>query len=197
MALDLPPVVFRRIIATPANDDFANRIFIMGSCVTVFGNNLGATREPGEPSTGFIDGSNYVWWAWTAPRSGSAVATWTGSSYSPLVAIFTGSALPSLTLGTNNSSGGGTSLRFPATQGVTYDISVDAIPGSGGDIVLNLAWRFDYVIPNHDGEDSENWDTFYFPIGEAGRTLEAFIAIIEGRGLAGAEKWEAELVNLN
>jgi len=26
---------------------------------------------------------------------------------------------------------------------------------------LKLAHRFDWVIPNHDGEDSENWDAFY------------------------------------
>ena len=22
-------------------------------------------------------------------------------------------------------------------------------------------------LPNHDGEDSENWDAFYYPIGDA------------------------------
>ena len=27
---------------------------------------------------------------------------------------------------------------------------------------LKEAWRFEYVIPNHDGEDSENWDAFYY-----------------------------------
>lgn len=62
---------------------------------------------------------------------------------------------------------------------------------------LKLASSFDHVIPNHDGEDSENWDAFYYPIGEARRTLETFVAIIEGRGPGGAEKWEAELMDVN
>ena len=28
---------------------------------------------------------------------------------------------------------------------------------------LKEAYHFQYVIPNHDGEDSENWDAFYYP----------------------------------
>ncbi len=60
---------------------------------------------------------------------------------------------------------------------------------------LKLAGRFDFVIPNHDGEDSENWDAFYFPIGEARRTLETFRALIEGRASTGVEKWEAGLLD--
>jgi guanylate kinase len=32
------------------------------------------------------------------------------------------------------------------------------------------AWRFEHVIPNHDGEDSENWDAFY-------ASVELFTAI--------------------
>jgi len=128
-----------QLITAPANDAFVNRTFFAGSSVTVFGNNLGATREPDEPRGGFIDGVHSVWWAWTAPRTGTATATWTGSSFSPLVSIFTGNALTSLTLGTNNAFSLGTSLPFQATEEVTYVISVDAVFGSAGDIVLNLA----------------------------------------------------------
>ena len=128
-----------QLIPPPPNDAFANRIFITGASITVSGNNLAATREPGEPGTGFFDGSNSVWWAWTAPRSGTAAATWTGSSYSPFVSIFTGNTLAALTLATNNLFRGGSAVRFPVTQGTTYEISVDGIFGSAGDIVLNLA----------------------------------------------------------
>ena len=62
---------------------------------------------------------------------------------------------------------------------------------------LKLAWRFDHVIPNHDGEDSENWDGFYYPIGEARRALDTLVAIVEGRGPGTVEKWEAELMDAN
>jgi guanylate kinase len=42
------------------------------------------------------------------------------------------------------------------------------------------AWRFQHVIPNHDGEDSENWDAFYHPIGDARKALLAVVALLEG-----------------
>ena len=127
------------LIPPPPNDAFANRIFITGSSVTVYGKNLAATREFGEPSSGFLDGSNSVWWAWTAPSSGTAIATWTGSSFAPIVSIFTGNTLTTLDIVTNSFFTGMDSVRFPVAQGVRYSISVDGLYGSAGDIVLNLA----------------------------------------------------------
>ena len=59
---------------------------------------------------------------------------------------------------------------------------------------LQKAWRFDAVIPNHDGEDSDNWDAFYHPIGDARRTLQALAALLEGRRLGVVEQWPEGLV---
>jgi guanylate kinase len=59
---------------------------------------------------------------------------------------------------------------------------------------LQQAWRFDYVIPNHDGEDSENWDAFYYPLADARRTLLTFAALLESQPAPHAEKWEPDLV---
>jgi len=59
---------------------------------------------------------------------------------------------------------------------------------------LQEAVHFDWVIPNHDGEDSENWDAFYFPLGDARRALLAFVGLLEGRIPPCAEKWEAGLL---
>lgn len=59
---------------------------------------------------------------------------------------------------------------------------------------MQLAHRFDYVIPNHDGEDSENWEQFYHPLGDARRSLLAFAAILKGEPTAYAEKWPPELL---
>ncbi len=42
------------------------------------------------------------------------------------------------------------------------------------------ARHFDWVIPNHDGEDCENWDAFYFPLGDARRALLAMVALLRG-----------------
>jgi len=59
---------------------------------------------------------------------------------------------------------------------------------------MQLAWHFDYVIPNHDGEDSENWDAFYYPIGDARRALLAMATILGGGQTPYAEKWDSSLL---
>jgi guanylate kinase len=59
---------------------------------------------------------------------------------------------------------------------------------------LKEAWHFDYVLPNHDGEDSENWDAFYYPISDARRTLLGFADLTAGKVPAGVEKWEEDLL---
>jgi guanylate kinase len=59
---------------------------------------------------------------------------------------------------------------------------------------IQYAHRFDWVIPNHDGEGNENWDAYYYPIGDARTTLLAFAAILEGRAPENGEKWEAGLL---
>ena len=40
------------------------------------------------------------------------------------------------------------------------------------------AWRFDWVLANHDGEDSENW-TMEWPVGDAWATVRAFAELLE------------------
>jgi guanylate kinase len=59
---------------------------------------------------------------------------------------------------------------------------------------IRQAWRFDHVIPNHDGEDSEHWDAFYYPIGDAREALLAFASILDGRSTIRVEKWSSDLV---
>jgi guanylate kinase len=59
---------------------------------------------------------------------------------------------------------------------------------------LKEAWKFEYVIPNHDGEDSENWDAFYYPIGDARKALLAFADLVGGNVSPFVEKWEEGLL---
>lgn len=59
---------------------------------------------------------------------------------------------------------------------------------------LQDAHHFDYVIPNHDGEGSDNWDAFYYPIGDARKSLLAFVSLLEGKEPTGVEEWEADLL---
>lgn len=58
---------------------------------------------------------------------------------------------------------------------------------------MELAHTFDFVIPNHDGEDSEHWDAFYFPVGEARLSVIALHRIIHGENDAFSEKWDASV----
>jgi guanylate kinase len=59
---------------------------------------------------------------------------------------------------------------------------------------LKEAWHFDYVIPNHDGEDSENWDAFYYPVGDARKTLLTFANLVVSKVPAEVEKWDEVLL---
>lgn len=59
---------------------------------------------------------------------------------------------------------------------------------------LQMAHQFDAVLPNHDGEDSDNWDAFYYPVGDARLALNAFVALLKGEHSGFAEKWEADLL---
>ena len=59
---------------------------------------------------------------------------------------------------------------------------------------MKEAWHFEYVIANHDGEDSDNWEAFYYPIGDARKALDAVAALIEGVVSPGAETWREELL---
>lgn len=59
---------------------------------------------------------------------------------------------------------------------------------------LKLATHFDFIVPNHDGEDSDHWDTFYYPIGDARKTLMALVDLLENNKSSYAEKWNKNLL---
>ncbi|KPK85633.1 MAG: hypothetical protein AMS27_06725 [Bacteroides sp. SM23_62_1] len=59
---------------------------------------------------------------------------------------------------------------------------------------LSMAWQFDYIIPNHDGEDSDNWNLFYYPLGDARKTLLSFVELLQDKIPANIEKWDKQLL---
>ena len=59
---------------------------------------------------------------------------------------------------------------------------------------LKEAHHFEYVIPNHDGEDSNNWEAFYYPLGEARRAFLAVVALLRGQEPKGVERWQGDLL---
>lgn len=59
---------------------------------------------------------------------------------------------------------------------------------------LRYAWKFDAVVPNHDGEDSENWTAFSYPIGDARTAVETVHSLIAGLPQRVSESWSLPLL---
>ena len=59
---------------------------------------------------------------------------------------------------------------------------------------LQEASHFQYVIPHHDCEDSDNWEAFYYLIGDARKALAAFAGLLNGSVPPGVEQWEEDLL---
>ncbi len=60
---------------------------------------------------------------------------------------------------------------------------------------LLKAHIFQHVIPNHDGEDSENWDAFYYPLGDARIALDTFVSLLKNETPLSVEYWEDDLIS--
>jgi len=127
------------IPSAPPNDMFANAAVISGTSGQTTGSNVGATKEPGEPSHAGNSGGASVWWYWTAPTSSETTIDTFGSSFDTLLAVYTGSSVGSLTpIASNDDSGSLQSqVTFTAVSGTTYRIAVDGYNGATGNIILN------------------------------------------------------------
>lgn len=125
--------------AQPANDNFANRIVLTGTNLTVSGSLSNATSEPGEPLLPGISSGQTAWWSWTAPDNGTVSIYISGTGFDPLLTVYTGDVLPDLSLVASNlyqmcySDGdcgchwreyGGFTLHV--ARGQAYQISVDS-----------------------------------------------------------------------
>lgn len=57
------------------------------------------------------------------------------------------------------------------------------------------AHLYQFVIPNRDGEDSDNWEAFPNLIGDALLALEAFVELLSGNIPDRVEHWTADLIS--
>lgn len=133
-----------RSATTLTNDNFANATVISGSTLTVTGSNVGATKEPGEPNHAGNSGGKSIWYAWTAPTSGTVTLDTHGSTFDTLLGVYTGSSVSTLTTIASNDDdpAGGTTtskLTFRALAGTTYYFAVDGYGGQSGSVTLNLS----------------------------------------------------------
>ncbi|HEX8284487.1 MAG TPA: NF038122 family metalloprotease [Pyrinomonadaceae bacterium] len=128
----------------PSNDSFANAAVAAGASGSAQGDSTWATREAGEPPTqaGFT-GDKSVWFAWTAPATGTATFDTEGSSYDTTLGVYTGNSVGTLTAcsGCQNddaeSATRSSRVTFDTTAGTVYYIDVDGWNGAYGSVKLN------------------------------------------------------------
>jgi serine protease len=104
--------------------------------------NAAASKQSGEPNHAGNAGGASIWYRWTPTDSGKVTIDTAGSSFDTLLAVYTGSAVGSLSLvASNDDVGGGlltSRLNFHANAGTTYRIAVDGFNGVKGSINLRL-----------------------------------------------------------
>lgn len=59
---------------------------------------------------------------------------------------------------------------------------------------LQDAHHFQHIITNHDGEDHDNWDAFYYPLGDARKALNTFAGLLTGKEVS-SEQWDPQLLH--
>lgn len=125
----------------PGNDAFTNCLSLSGAAGQVTGHNIGASKQPGEPAHAGNIGGHSVWYCWTAPASGDWIFDLTTSDFDTLLAVYTGSAVGSLTnvVSDDDSGGNGRSrLTLNAIAGRNYRIAADGSSGATG--TIRLRW---------------------------------------------------------
>jgi hypothetical protein len=127
--------------ASPANDNFADRITLTGVAGQTSGSNVSASRETNEPDHAGVKGAHSVWWSWTAPFDAKISFNTHGSRFDTCIAVYQGDAVESLVLIRSNdddaANGGVTSaVTFSSREGQSYAIAVDGYSGDAGDITL-------------------------------------------------------------
>jgi len=110
-------------------------------------NNVGATREVGEPSHAGKTGGRSMWVKWVAPKNGAMQVFTRGSSFDTLLGVYrsleTPEAVSRLELVVEDDDGGGSftsAVEFNAVANQTYYFAVDGRLGVEG--FIKLGWSF-------------------------------------------------------
>ncbi len=105
---------------------------------------VGGTKELGEPDPCGIPGGASSWYAYVPPASGSLMVDTTGTTFSNVLAAYTGpgTGFASLVPVACGNPGGGSSNQlsmFQVTGGTPYYLMVDSVTGAGGTVKLSYS----------------------------------------------------------
>lgn len=142
-------------------DDFSASTPINAPACWIEGSNVGATVQNNEPTHAGREGGASVWWAWTAPATGTAEFTTVGSSFDTLLAAYSVRVSSTTEVASNDDVDSQndvyqSAVEFDAQEGRRYYIAVDGYNGATGDIVLR--WRVKEAV--RDLEDANPLDDF-------------------------------------
>ena len=88
-------------------------------------------------------------------------------------------------------------LRTQRQKGILSEVDLQDIEARCGAAYRELQYAplFDWVLPNHDGEGTVNWEVAYYPLGDARQCLLVLAAILRGETPEScwAEHWPADL----
>jgi hypothetical protein len=130
--------------ARPANDDFEAAEKTPASLGWYWpGTTRLATKQTGEPDHAGDPGGHSVWYSWTPAKGGPVELDACATDLDPVMAVYTGATLGSLTPTPTSDAGSGqcdegTSTGFDAVAGTTYRIAVDGAAGDDGSFELHL-----------------------------------------------------------
>lgn len=139
------PAVGNVKLTWTTNDDFAAAQVLadppVGGFSTFAVHNEGTKPEIGEPRHAGKVSTSSVWYAWSPSRSGVAEFQTTQSNLDPVLAVYTGSRVDSLTeVASNDDLAPGvhrSQVRFFAKAGTTYKIVLAGFGGQTGFEVVN------------------------------------------------------------
>jgi subtilisin family serine protease len=137
----------------PANDAFASSVAISTANWTLTGNNTDGTSETGEPAHAGNAPAKSVWWAFTAPSSGTYTIRTLGSTFDTILAVYKGTSLGALEAVASNDDSSSSvidsTVSFSAVKGTIYRIAVDGKSGTSGAIQLSASFGTS-VVPVND-----------------------------------------------
>ncbi len=115
-------------LAQPANDNFAQRLTIIGTNIAVSGSLSNATAEVGELLLPGISSGQTAWWTWTAPSNGIVNLSVSATNFNPLLTAYTGTDISTLLLVASNNyqicyADGACGCHWRERDGTTFHVA--------------------------------------------------------------------------